>query len=468
MSPRRELVFPTHLWRQAQAALFDRAGVEGFAFGLARPCPRPDGRVYQVETLIAPEAAGYLARTAAGLSLSDQASGRFNQAAAAAAPHGWVPLHLHSHPPGLATFSAEDDRHEAALHQWLRAQGQPLLLSAVQAAGLPPQARLWTASQPQPVAVRVGLASLAPEVSEAAPTLDRQRAFGPGLRQAAAELWLGVIGLGGLGMLAVEQLARAGFRRFVLMDPDRVEASNLNRLPLGPGDLNRPKVQAAKTLIRRAAQAIGVTPEVHALVQDLYLADAGGRAALRRCDILLALTDDELSRLTALQLAFEGGAEYLQAGVDIRLDAAGRISGLWAEVTGAEWGRYCPVCAGRLDPGQASLEARRYLGGAIWEQTQRDGYLPEVPSPAVMSLNSLAAGALVLELQRRVAGLGTRDLWQLDFQSGHTRIFPHLDQHLPTGCAVCHRPERWPEPVTLTPNRPAAPPCPTTAEPVPA
>ena len=26
------------------------------------------------------------------------------------------------------------------------------------------------------------------------------------------------------------------------------------------------------------------------------------------------------------------------------------------------------MCAGRLDPGQASLEARRYLGGAIWAQ----------------------------------------------------------------------------------------------------
>jgi hypothetical protein len=205
-------------------------------------------------------------------------------------------------------------------------------------------------------------------------------------------------------------------------------------------------VQAAKTLIRRAAQAIGVTPQVHALNQDLYLADPSGRAALRRCDVLLALTDDELSRLTALQLAFEGGADYFQAGVDIRLDATGRIRGLWAEVTGAEWGRYCPVCTGRLDPGQASLEARRYLGGAIWAQTQRDGYLPDVPSPAVMSLNSLAAGALVLEIQRRVAGLGSRDLWQLDFHNGQTRSFTDLDQHLPTGCAVCGRPERWPEP----------------------
>ena len=452
MSPRRELVFPTPLWRQAQAALFGQNGVEGFAFGLARPCPRPDGLVYQVETLIAPEASGYLARTTAGLSLSDRTSSQFNQAAAAAAPHGRVPLHLHSHPPGLPEFSTDDDRHEAALHHWLRAQGQPLLLSGVQAVGQPPQARLWTVGDSQSVAVRVGLASLNPKVSDPSPTLDRQRAFGPGLRQAAADLWMGVIGLGGLGMLAVEQLARAGFRHFVLMDPDRVEASNLNRLPLGSSDLHRPKVQAAKTLIRRAAQAIGVTAEVQALIQDLYLADAAGHAALRRCDVLLALTDDELSRLTALQLAFEGGAEYLQAGVDIRLDAAGRIGGLWAEVTGAEWGRYCPICAGRLDPGQASLEARRYLGGAIWAQTQREGYLPEVPSPAVMSLNSLAAGALVLEIQRRVAGLGSRDLWQLDFQTGQTRIFPHLDQHLPTGCAVCGRPERWPEPTTVIPH----------------
>lgn len=55
--------------------------------------------------------------------------------------------------------------------------------------------------------------------------------------------------------------------------------------------------------------AIGVTPEVHALAQDSYLADAAGRAALRRCDVLLALTDDELSRLTPAT-GFRGRRRY--------------------------------------------------------------------------------------------------------------------------------------------------------------
>ena len=58
----------------------------------------------------------------------------------------------------------------------------------------------------------------------------------------------------------------------------------------------------------------------------------------------------------------------------------------------------------------------------------------------------------MLEIQRRVAGLESRDLWQVDFQTGPTRIFPHLDLHLPTDCAVCGRPERWPEPTTGTPQ----------------
>lgn len=309
MSARRELVFPTHLWQQAQVALFGHPGVEGFAFGLARPCPRPDGLIYRVEALIAPDASGYRYQTAAGLSLADGASDRFNRAAAAAAPRGLVPLHLHSHPPGAAEFSADDDRHEAALHAWLRAQGQPLLLSLVRAADRPPRARLWAGDATQPVTARVGLEPLAPDAAADCPALDRQRAFGPALRRAAADLWIGVVSVGGLGMLAVEHLARAGFRRFVLMDPDRVEASNLNRLPLDSDDLDRLKVQAAKRLIRRAGAALGTAPEVHALARDLYLADPAGRAALRRCDLILALTDDELSRLTALQLALEGGAE---------------------------------------------------------------------------------------------------------------------------------------------------------------
>nr|WP_242479237.1 ThiF family adenylyltransferase [Lamprobacter modestohalophilus] len=268
-----------------------------------------------------------------------------------------------------------------------------------------------------------------------APALDRQRAFGPALRQVAGELSIGVVGVGGLGMLALEQLARAGFRRFVLIDPDTIERTNLNRLPgVTQRDIGRSKVQVGKRLARQIAAALDCTAEVIAFPRDIYLSKAAQRE-LQRCDLILALTDNELSRTMALQLALDAGREYLQAGTDITLSDDGSIVGLRAEVTGAETGRYCPLCSGRLSPAQASVEARAYAGGDIAAHARQAGYLPDVAAPAVMGLNAVAAGMLVTEIQRRAAGIGVRDLLQLDLQTGKFRAVERVS--ITQGCDVC-------------------------------
>ena len=236
-------------------------------------------------------------------------------------------------------------------------------------------------------------------------------------------------------MLALEQLARAGFRRFVLVDPDIIEVTNLNRLPGVAGrDLGKRKVNVGKRMIRMIATSLGHTAEVSAYPRDIYQSEAAQRA-LTVCDLILAVTDNELSRTMALQLALEAGREYLQAGTDITLGEDGAIVGLRAEVTGAEVGRYCPICLGRLSPAQAAIEARTYAGGVVATQARSAGYLPDVAAPAVMGLNAVAAGMLVTEIQRRCAGIGARDYMQLDLQSSWISV---QDQVTPGhDCEVC-------------------------------
>ena len=56
-----------------------------------------------------------------------------------------------------------------------------------------------------------------------------------------------VIGLGGVGGTALEALARSGFKKFVLIDCDKVDESNLNRQILYTNDdVGKNKVDAAK------------------------------------------------------------------------------------------------------------------------------------------------------------------------------------------------------------------------------
>ena len=431
------LRIPWGLAERMQALLHPDPFHERFAFAAARPLQSgpKQAQATLLEQLVVVDGEDYEHTSSGGLALTDAASARLNRWAVQLAEHGWVAVHLHSHPPGARDFSATDDAAESQLAAWLLEQGVGCYWSLVWPADGAPRARLWLQAMQVPGRVVLGLAPVEPEPSALAPALDRQRAFGPALRQMAEQLSIGVVGVGGLGMLALEQLARAGFRRFVLVDPDTIEVTNLNRLPsVTLRDVGRPKVRVGKRLVRQIGAALGCDPQVVAFPRDVYQSVAAQRA-LQRCDLILALTDNELSRTMALQLALDAGREYLQAGTDIMLADDGSIAGLRAEVTGAETGRYCPICSGRLSPAQAAIEARAYAGGEIAEHARQDGYLPDVAAPAVMGLNAVAAGMLVTEIQRRAAGLGVRDLIQLDLHTGESRVVDRIV----TGqaCGVC-------------------------------
>ena len=58
---------------------------------------------------------------------------------------------------------------------------------------------------------------------------------------------IAIFGLGGVGGTALEALARTGFQHFIIVDFDKVDASNLNRQILYTvKDIGRSKVEAAK------------------------------------------------------------------------------------------------------------------------------------------------------------------------------------------------------------------------------
>lgn len=429
---------PWGLSERLRALLHPEPFQERLAFAVARPLRTERGAppAALVEQLLSLEPEDYAHTAPGGLSLTEAASARLNRWAVQVAHQGWLAVHLHSHPPGVDQFSTTDDEAESRLSEWLADQGVPSYWSLVWPTGGMPRARLWTRGQAQPGRLFFGLAPMVAETAQGtSAALERQRAFGSGLRAAADQIRIGVLGVGGLGLLVVEQLARAGFRRFVLIDPDIVEETNLNRLPgVTRRDLGRLKVRVARRLIRQASLSLGLEPEISALPHDIYRSSTA-RRALARCDLILAVTDNDLSRTLALQLALDHGREYLQAGTDITLAEDGTIIGLRAEVTGAEIGRYCPICSGRLSPGQASIEARAYAGGEVAARALSEGYVPDVAAPAVMSLNAVTAGLLVTEIQRRTAGLGVRDLLQLDLQSGTLLARERLS--IGMDCQVC-------------------------------
>lgn len=82
--------------------------------------------------------------------------------------------------------------------------------------------------------------------------------FTPELAQALRETSVAVLGTGGNGVV-LDHLVRLGFERFWLVDPDIVEASNLNRLPFTMTEIGQPKVEAW----RRYLSSINPDCEIH-------------------------------------------------------------------------------------------------------------------------------------------------------------------------------------------------------------
>lgn len=98
---------------------------------------------------------------------------------------------------------------------------------------------------------------------------------------------IAIIGVGGLGCWAATALACAGAGRFVLVDDDAVELSNLNRQILfAASDVGRPKVAAAADALLRFNPALACDP------QRRRLRSAGDvEEAIEGCDLVVETAD---------------------------------------------------------------------------------------------------------------------------------------------------------------------------------
>ncbi|MGH7995905.1 MAG: molybdopterin-synthase adenylyltransferase MoeB [Opitutaceae bacterium] len=115
--------------------------------------------------------------------------------------------------------------------------------------------------------------------------------FGPERQAKLREATVLVIGAGGLGCPALLYLAAAGVGTLVVVDSDRVEASNLQRQVLfGTEDIGRPKALAAAGRLR----ALNPLVRVEARVERL--ARGNVRERVRACDLVVDGSDNFATR----------------------------------------------------------------------------------------------------------------------------------------------------------------------------
>lgn len=115
-----------------------------------------------------------------------------------------------------------------------------------------------------------------------------------------------IAGTGALGTYAAEQLARAGVGRLLLVDPDVVSISNLQRQTLfEEADVGDLKVQAAKTHLQAINRTVEIDTYPEPLTRDLLRETA--------FDVVLDCLDNYAARDLLNQAALAQGFDYIFA-----------------------------------------------------------------------------------------------------------------------------------------------------------
>lgn len=126
---------------------------------------------------------------------------------------------------------------------------------------------------------------------------------------------IGVVGLGSVGSIVAEGLARIGVRTLVLIDDDLVEEHNLDRLlNAGVRDIGRTKTDVAEDAVRRGGTADSI--EIINIKRKIQHEDA--YAAARDCDILVCCVDSPVGRDVVNRISYRDGIPVVDGGVEIR------------------------------------------------------------------------------------------------------------------------------------------------------
>jgi hypothetical protein len=229
--------------------------------------------------------------------------------------------------------------------------------------------------------------------------------FDEGTIERLRRLSVAVIGCSGTGIPMVEQLLRLGVGEIVIVDDDRMEDRNVNRILNSTMDdvhEKRLKVDVLGDAIERA----GLGTRVIRLAKNLWEPEVV--RAVAECDLVFGCMDTVDGRFLLNTLATYYTLAYFDIGA--RLDAVreGPRKGDIREVCGTinylQPGRSSLMSHGLFTMKQVAAAGLRRNDPAAHAQQVRDGYVAgaEEHRPAVISVNMLAASLAANELLARL------------------------------------------------------------------
>lgn len=218
-------------------------------------------------------------------------------------------------------------------------------------------------------------------------TYERQvRMFGKQGQADLASCRAAIIGLGGIGSMVAEYLARLGVANFILIDNDCIEESNLSRVvgATTVDALNRtPKVDISRRIILQANPSASIVT-----IEDDVAKESIARV-LTCCDYLFLAADSMRARLVVNAIVQQYLIPGVQMGSKIRADHNGNLMEVLSVNRPLRPGLGCLWCNQFIDPNQLAQEAKGD------QERRAQAYGVEEANPSVISLNAVAAASAV-------------------------------------------------------------------------
>lgn len=228
------------------------------------------------------------------------------------------------------------------------------------------------------------------------------QAFGAGTFNILRRLSVAVVGCSGTGSPVIEMLARLGVGRLVIVDPDKIEEKNLNRI-LNTTIEDVQKGEFKVDVLARAVRKMGTGTEVISIAKNLF-DDPQTIKTIAECDILFGCMDSVDGRHLLNKLAVFYSIPYFDVGIKLIADGQGGVEQICGTV------HY-------LQPDRSSLLSRRtytleqFAAASLkranpdeYENRRKEKYIVGIPEdrPAVISVNMLLASVAVNELLARI------------------------------------------------------------------
>lgn len=240
-----------------------------------------------------------------------------------------------------------------------------------------------------------------------------------------ANLRIGIVGVGSVGTVVAETLARVGVTSILLIDADRVKEHNLDRMFYATSeDIGRFKVDLVAQHLRKSATASSFRVDT----MRSWIQERDAFAAALDCDVLFVAVDRPLPKDVLNNIAYIHHIPVVFGGIRVAKKLDGDLADATWSVVRASPDSRCLRCDGQYTTSDVMME----LDGSFDDPSYIAGHTAKNGNENVFPFSLNLGSLMVLEMLRMVL----RETWWPESSSKFH--FSYVSHRLETNIAKCH------------------------------